>query len=212
MRTRSLDQLVDEIAEDLSRRKRELTTYRLLLEGSRKHERLPLLRAAMCMLYANWEGFVKAAAIRYVSFVASRGLKLRDLTPNFVVLGVRSEIAIASQTDKPSAHIALIEKLMLGLSSPANIDWEKAVNTYSNLDSKTLSEILRLLGIDGKDYLLRAQFLDQKLVAKRNLIAHGLFADVQLEDYLVLHGEIIQLVEMFRTDVENAAIAGSFRA
>ena len=212
MRIRSLEQLTQYLEEELAWRKRELTTLRFMLGSRREHERHLLLRAALCVLYAHWEGFIRAAATGYLSYVAAQGLRFIDLTPNFVALGLRSEILQAGQSNRPTIHTALTTRLMLGLSEPANIDWERSIETHSNLSFKNLSEILCLLGLDDKEYSLKQQLLDQKLLQKRNLIAHGQQAEIDLDDYSDLHDEILRLLDMFRNDVENAAAREGYRA
>ena len=211
MRIRSLDQLVQFLDDELAWRKKELTTLKFMLGKSRKRESVLLLRAALCVLYAHWEGFVKAAATSYVSFVSTRGLRYRDLTPNFVALGLRREISEAGLSNLPTVHTTLATKLMLGLSEHADLDWEHSVNTRSNLNTDALNEILCLLGLDRKDYLLKRQMLDQTLLASRNLIAHEMRVEIEPDDYARLHDEIMQLAQQFRTDVENAAVTEEFR-
>lgn len=210
MKIRSLDQLVQFLDEELAWRKRELTTLKFMLAKLRKHERVLLLRAAVCVLYAHWEGFVKAAATSYISFVATRGLRYCDMTPNFVALGLRQEILQAGRSKKPSVHTTLTAKLMLGLTERSDLDWESAVDTHSNLNAETLSEIFCLLGLDSRDYLLKRQLVDRRLIANRNLVAHGSRVEIEPDDYSVLHDEIIKLVQKFRTDVENAAATEDF--
>ena len=212
MRIRSLTQLTEYLEEELAWRKRELTTLRFMLGSRRAHERQLLLRAALCVLYAHWEGFVRAAATGYLSFVATRGLRFRELTPNFVARGLRSEILQAGQSNRPTIHTALTTRLMLGLSEPASMDWENSVETRSNLGSENLNEILCLLGLDNESYRSKQVLLDKKLLEKRNLIAHGRQTEIELDDYFGLHDEIVQLVEKFRTDVENAAALENYRA
>ena len=188
-----------------------MTTLKYLLNSARQHERGLLLRAAICILYAHWEGFVRAVATSYVSFVASRGLRYRDLTSNFVALGFRSEINRAGQSNKPTLHTELTARLMSGLSEDADIDWQQSVNTGSNLNTETLNEILCVLGLDSKDYLLKRPLLDQRLLANRNLVAHGRRLEIEPDDYAGMQDEIIQLVERFRTDIQNAAVMENFR-
>ena len=212
MRIRSLTQLTQYLEEELAWRKRELTTLRFMLGSRREHERHLLLRAALCVLYAHWEGFIRAAATGYLSYVATQGLRFIDLTPNFVALGLRSAISQAGQSNRPSVHTALTTRLMLGLSEPASIDWENSVETRSNLGSENLNEILCLLGLDNESYRSKQPLLDKKLLEKRNLIAHGRQTEIELDDYFGLHDEIVQLVEHFRTDVENAAALENYRA
>ena len=92
-----------------------------------------------------------------------------------------------------------------------DLDWEHSVDTHSNLNANALTEILCLLGLNGQEYLLKRQLLDQRLVMNRNLVAHGKRVEIELDDYSGLHDEIIQLVQKFRTDVENAAATEDFR-
>ena len=211
MTIRTLDQLIEALEEDLAWRKRELTTVNFMLVNPRHHQRGLLLRAAICLLYAHWEGFVKTAATGYVSFVAHRGLRYRDLTPNFVALGLRAEIRSAGKSNRPTIHNGIVAKLMSDLSDNAEIDWQNSVNTRSNLNTDSLREILALLGLDERSYLPKGALLDQKLLANRNRVAHGERVEIDSDDYGVLHDEIIQLANWFNTDVQNAAVAEQFR-
>ena len=186
MKIRSLTELAQFLDDELSWRKKELTTLKFMLERRREHERVLLLRAAVCVLYAHWEGFVKAAATTYVSFVATRGLRYRDLAPNFVALGLRTEITQTGLSNKPTIHTALVAKLMLGLSESADLDWEHSVDTGSNLNTDVLQEIFCLLGLDSHPYLPKKQLLDQRLLANRNLISHGRRVEIEMDDYSVL--------------------------
>ena len=212
MRIRSFDQLVQYVDDDLAWRKRELTSLKFMLGRSRPHERVLLLRAAVCLLYAHWEGFIRVAATSYISFVATRGLRYRDLTPNFVALGLRSQIHQAGRSDSPTLHTELTTKLISGLSDRADIDWRRSVNTRSNLNLESLREILCLLGLDGRGYLLKKPLLDERLLGNRNLVAHGEHVEIEADSYDSLHTEVIQLVDRFRDDVQNAAVTESFRS
>ncbi len=212
MRIRSLGQLVELLDDELAWRKRELTTLKFMLQSTRRqHQESLLLRAAICILYAHWEGFVKAAATGYVSFVATRNLKYSDLTPNFVALGLRSEIIRAGQSDKPTLHTKLAARFMMGLSDSMYIDRNFSVDTRSNLNSDNLNEILCLLGVENDEYLLKKQLLDKGLVENRNRVAHGQQIDIDPDDYTGLHDEMIQLVQNIRTDIENQAVMEGFR-
>ena len=211
MRVRNLTQLGEFLDEDLEWRKRELDTLKRMVERARPHEKAFLLRAAVCVLYAHWEGFVRAAAESYASFVAAQGLRYRDLTPNFVALGLRTEVVNAGRSERLTDLTSVAEKMIHGLDERASIDWERSVQTGANLNSARFAQILCLIGRDGKEYESSNQLLDQKLLGKRNAVAHGRRDQVDEDDYAELHAEIIRLVDMFRDDVENAAALGNFR-
>ena len=212
MSIRTLGQLSESLDDDLQWRKRELTTAKFMLEKSRSHEKEFMLRAGICLLYAHWEGFVKLAATSYVSFVALRGLRYRDLSANFVALGLRQQIRNAGQSNRPTIHTELTERLMSDLSERYHrIDWENSIDIRSNLNGETLREILALLGLSSEEYLPKEQLLDKKLLANRNLVAHGDRVEIDPDDYDILHTEIIGLIDRFNTDVQNAAATEQYR-
>ena len=211
MRIRSTEELSECLSEELSWRKRELTTIGFMLQKQRHHERRLLLRSALCLLYAHWEGFVKVAAKSYLGLVANQGLKYAELSPNFVAFGLRKEIVEAGQSRQPTTHTSLVRKFLLELSELADMRGDIPVATNGNLKMDTLREICCLLGLDDKDYLLKRQLIDQKLLKNRNRIAHGERIFLQLHDYSELQAEVIELLEHFRTDVENAAVVEKFR-
>lgn len=210
MRVRNLAQLREFLDEELAWRKRELRTLEHMLENARPHEKAFLLRAAVCLLYAHWEGFVRAAATAYASFVAAQGLRYRDLTPNFVALGLRSEIRSAADSNRLTDLTGVAEKMIRGLDERARIDWENSVPA-GNLNSARFAQILCLIGRDDDDYASKNQLLDRELLGKRNLVAHGIRIEIDADDYANLHAEIIHLVDRFRDDLENAAALGVFR-
>lgn len=207
-----LSQLLD---DDLAWRKRELTTLRFLLEERRRsHQMRVLLRFAVCTLYAHWEGFVKGAADTYVAFVADRGLRYSDLAPNFVALGLGGEIVQAGASNKPAMHTELAVRFMFRMSDTARLSLSRARRFYGevNLNFESLEDLCCLLGLDVGVYSTKRNLLDRRLVERRNLIAHGRNLEIDLEDYVSLHEQIILLVHHFRTAVENAAVTSSFRA
>ena len=216
MPIRSLEQLNELLDEELKWRKRELTFLKSQLDRARRdHEKRIVLRASICLLYAHWEGFIKQAATAYVSYVATRGQRLRDLTPNFVALGLRGFITSASTpstSSSPIPHTELVSKVISGLGDNADLDWRNAVNTASNLDSGILKQITCLIGLDATEYLSNGPLIDGSLRDNRNRIAHGERELIQPEDYALLHERIIHLIDRFRTDVENAAVRRSYLA
>ena len=209
---RNLNQLTEYLDGELAWRKKELTTLKFKLDRSRTHERGVLTRAALCLLYAHWEGFVRVAATGYVDYIVRQGVHLRNLTPNFVALGLSTEMTQACQTNKSTVHTALVRKLRSDLSEPFRVNPHRSIQTSSNLKTDVLWEILSVTGIDPTDYIGKRAIID-RLVEQRNLVAHGVHGEgfeIPLEDYDSLHRDVIALVEMFRTDVENAAASSRF--
>ena len=207
-----LVQFTEYLDGELAWRKKELTTLKFRLDRCRDHERGALTRAALCLLYAHWEGFVRVAATSYVDYIVRQGVHLRDLTPNFVALGLSVGITEAGKSNKSTVHTSLVRKLRSGLSEPFRVDPHSAIQTGANLKIDVLREILSVTGIDPTDYIGKRGIID-RLVDQRNLVAHGAHGEgfeIPLDDYEALHQDVITLVEMFRTDVQNAATLSQF--
>ena len=211
MRIRSLTELSEFLSNELAWRKKELTALRFMIQGARAHEEVPLLRAAICLLYAHWEGFIKNAATAYICFVVSRRLRFRDLAPNFMALGLLSNIQQPENARVATLHASLTGSFASQLSERFSLDCEKAINTRSNLNSEVLKEILQYVGIDATDYETKNTLLDERLLRNRNSVSHGERLEIQPDDYMLLYEAMFELIERFRTDVENAAVLNRYR-
>lgn len=71
-------------------------------------------------------------------------------------------------------------------------------------------EILWMLGLDKTEYVTKKMLIDEKLVNRRNHIAHGEPLDISVDDYLLLHEEVHALLDTFRTQVQNACVYKTF--
>ncbi len=205
MKLRTLGDLHDHLDTEVAWRKKEITNVRLLIADARAHELEMLIRAGVCLLYAHWEGFVKGASTAYLNYVAFQRRNYEELSTSFIALGHRGAFNAALGSSRISLRMNLTEALMHGLSTRANIPWEDAVDTRSNLNSEVLSEIICLVNIDGTKYDGKKNFLDVILLKSRNEIAHGERRLLDMGSYNQLHDEVFQLIEWFRNDVENAA-------
>ena len=76
--------------------------------------------------------------------------------------------------------------------------------------STVLFEILSTLGLGTSEYEAKSHMIDDHLLAKRNHIAHGIALDVEVDDYLRLHAEILSLMNLLRDQIENAAVTRQF--
>ncbi len=211
MRIRTLDELEEFLDRESAWRKKELSVINLTLAQSSIEQASSFVRVGICMLYAHWEGFIKAAATGYVCYVSTRRPKYRQLSPGFVSLGLRSQIVRAGQSRSASARVDLVSLLLSDLEHRLEIDCEKAIDTQSNLNYDVLSDILRMLGMDEKPYTIKRPLINEKLVRNRNTIAHGRLLEINEQDYQILHSEIIGLIDRFKEDIEDAAERGFYR-
>jgi hypothetical protein len=212
MKIRSVEQLVDEIAAESSWRRKELTDLRYAVQNAAGHgtRQETLTRAAVALLYAHWEGFVKAVAEHYLEFVSMQRCRHCDLSNPMLAIVLRSKLQAAEGSRKIETHAEVVEFFRSRMEHRATLPYKAAVRTDANLSSTVLLEIIRTIGIHSAEYEPKRHMIDHRLLAKRNHIAHGSVLDVDLDDYLSLHDEVLELMNLFRNDVENAAATGQY--
>lgn len=211
MRIGTLEELTEFLATELAWRKKELSRVKLWIDRADTEETPSHIRVAICMLYAHWEGFIKAAATGYICYVTRRRLKYSELSYGFVALGLRSRISRVGQSKRAREYVDLISSILSDAELRLSIDCTSAIDTGSNLNSDVLGDILCTFTMDEAPYVTKAPLINQRLLHNRNNIAHGAFLEVDEEAYQGLHLEIIGLIDKFRDDVENAAYGQLYR-
>lgn len=208
---RTIDELIDKIGQDLIWRRKELTELRALVQQHKGELRSRvLIRSAVALLYAHWEGFVKKCSAYYLEYVASHRLPYKNLAANFVGLTLRSKFFELGASEKISGGNALADFFCAKLDHQSNIPYRSVVDTKSNLSSKVLIDILHALGLDESKFSTRMQFIDSNLVNPRNHIAHGEALNLSIEEYLLLHEDVLALIETYKTEIENASVRRLF--
>ena len=80
------------------------------------------------------------------------------------------------------------------------------------MNADVLRDILYCCGIEfGAYWTSKALLLDASLLKTRNEVAHGARADVDQATYDQLHHFVIEALDAFRTDLENAAVREGFK-
>lgn len=210
MPVRTPQELTGFLDSELSWRKHELSIILSQLRKSGHKVQVVMIRSGVCLLYAHWEGFVVAASQRYLEYVANRRLRYRDLQRNFLVVDLLHQIRRFANKRNTDEAKELVDKVLDGerLFSTNNIE---PIDTRSNLNSKVFMDILNLVGINVSKYVSRGRLLDIRLVNNRNNVAHGRQFEMTFDDYTELHNVIVELIDTFRDDLENAAEKKSYR-
>ena len=212
MSIRTAEQLSDRLATDLAWRKKELSEMKSLIEAKnvsdQRHK--ALVRSGVCILYSHWEGFVKLAANSYLEYVISKKLTYQELSSNFLALAMKEKLKEAKETHKPSLYIPVCEFFLSELNQRCILP-KDVISTASNLSSEILKEITYILGIDFSIYSPKSVLIDTKLLKTRNEIAHGEDSVFDRAEYLEVHREILEMLDIFCTQIENAASQKQFR-
>ncbi len=207
MKLKTAEQLSDRLSNELAWRKKELSEVKSLVEtqsfSDSKHK--ALVRSGICLLYAHWEGFVRLAANSYLEYVRMQKLCYEELASNFLALAMKEKLKEAKETNKPSLYIPVCDFFLDELNQRCLLP-KDTISTASNLSSEIFQEITHILGIDFSPYSTKSVLIDTKLLKTRNEIAHGEYSIFDREEYIELHGEVIQMLDTFRNQIENAAI------
>ena len=211
MSIRTREELSDKLETDLAWRKKELSEVKSLIEAknvsSQRHN--ALIRSGICILYAHWEGFVKLAANSYLEYVRNKKLCYSQLSSNFLALAMKEKLKEVKETNKPSLYIPVCDFFLFQLDERCSLP-KDAISTASNLSSEILKEITHTLGIDFSLYSTKSKLIDETLLKTRNEIAHGNYLMVDREEYIELHGAVMGMLEIFRNQIENAAVNQDF--
>jgi hypothetical protein len=212
MKPRTLEDLEDALDSEVSWRQKEISDVTMLIQHASGPKRKCLLRCGLAVLYAHWEGFVKAAVRLYVAFVALQRKTCNELDATFVALAARKHLMSLVSESSQARAISVVSYLRSAASQEAELPTNLDVDTESNLTSKVLRRIACLVGIDYKPFELKANFIDASLVAVRNSIAHGEHVHPALADYITAKDEVFILIRMFRNEISNGAAVGSYKA
>ncbi|WP_194785181.1 MAE_28990/MAE_18760 family HEPN-like nuclease [Actinomyces haliotis] len=206
---RTSENFVDAITRETSWRKQELTTIRFAVHNARRSHQKITVRAATALLYAHWEGWIKAISVNYVDFLNQQKLRCCDLSDPLLGFALKSRMTELSKAKAPRPHTTFATLIRSGLSAPVNLD-VNLVDTESNLSSSVLLNIVDRLGLDSSLYQTEANLIDTRLVAKRNSIAHGEYETLTIEDFDEIYDKVLMMLDAFTSSIENAVIQKSY--
>jgi hypothetical protein len=201
---RTLSQFQDALDEEMVWRIREISAFKITTKQDTAENKV-FIRAGVALVYAHWEGFIKASSEAYLSFVNSRRHPYRDLKSCFAVFGLKGKLNTLADSRKSEANIAALEFIVGEMHKPANLDLSAAINTESNLSSQVFANIAASLSISLERYETKFNLIDESLVSRRNAIAHGEYIDIKADDFRVLADDVLALMRAYKNDLQNAA-------
>ncbi|WP_157136581.1 MAE_28990/MAE_18760 family HEPN-like nuclease [Sagittula stellata] len=203
-KVRTLSEMQTALDREMAWRIKEIGVFKVGA-GSNGPQRKPFIRAGVALLYAHWEGFIKNSSEIYLSYVESRALPYRDLKSCFVVFGLKGKINTLVESRKSLPNIEAMDFIFSKMDETAKLQINSAVNTDSNLTSKVFSNIAGSLDIDTSAYETKFNLIDSSLVDRRNKVAHGEYLDIKGSDFSSLVDDVLSLMRLYKTDIENAA-------
>ena len=202
---RTLEQLEESLDKDYAWRRKELSFVVSNVKSSSGPALQTALRSGIALLYAHWEGFIKNAAVCYLTFVANKRLKYEELNNCFIAVSFKSKLSLCQASNKATIHTQMVDFFINHLSKTADIPYENVIKAGSNLNSEILREILTTIGLDYSPYELKAKLIDAELLGKRNNIAHGEYLAINEKEFSHLYKEITDMMCDIKTRISNAA-------
>lgn len=200
------DALADLLNADRTWRIRELSDLSTAIKNADEAGRPVLMRALVAITYAHWEGYVKSAAQQYLEFVARRKFYFRQLDRQHVKNYFMPRLDSLSQSRHSFAmKCKIIEDILNSADTQFKRVHPDLIRT-DNLNSQVMESICEVCGVDPQPYLDKAEYIDDKLLKRRNAIAHGEDILVPVEDLKSITDPAIELMRRFGNDIENALV------
>lgn len=203
--------LAEELDKSVAWRKKEITTFSGQVRKTKELTQTALLRGAVPVLYAHWEGFCKSAFSAYMNFISHQGLRYEELHVAVFAFTQRTKLSAFASQGFGSDHVQIVEDLLLTGHQSARVPYKPTdIQTESNLSYRVLAKLYLSAGLDVSNVEAEKQLIDG-LVAKRNEVAHGETTVIDLDYWLEVSEKTRSLLDQVRTDIENAAALGSYR-
>lgn len=207
----TLNHLQDELDKEMGWRRKEILAFRVASVKNGQDATF-FIRAGVALLYAHWEGFIKASSEYYLNYIQHQGHTYKELKSCFAIFGLKGKLHLLSTSRKALANIEAFEFISSELAQRVNLNMSTAINTESNLTSAVFSNIAASLDIDITNYTTRFNLINESLVNTRNKIAHGEHLRLSSRDFGQLVDQILETMGWYKTDLLNAAAEEKYTA
>ena len=203
------DDFSNDLYKELSWRKHELSILNSSIPDKSSKKQQVFLRMAIPILYAHWEGFINNSASYYLCYVNSNRLKHSELTTQFFTLSLKNKLHL-NEAKNLETQTKIVDYVLNNFEKRSNVPTKNIIKTKSNLNFKVFNEILYVIGFD-ESMFKNFESLINDLIDLRNFIAHGENKIVNKETYNNFYTEIINLMDYFKTELENFSILKKFK-
>ncbi|SBT09855.1 conserved hypothetical protein [Candidatus Accumulibacter aalborgensis] len=205
------EQCLDAIQSDSAWRKKEISSFKQRVAGSDGEARAIMMRAGILILYAHWEGFVKFSSETYITHINERIARFNaPLNEHYQTL--RMWRCIQRKGDYPHSKtpVGFLDVMQAWKSRPDKKLSDDMIDAESNLNSIVLRKILRIIDIPFGDFESKQNLIDEKLLGRRNPIAHGEKMVINFDEYNEADREVRMLLETFQQKIEGCIQNSSF--
>lgn len=211
MKASTTDALQTILDSDLVWRRKEISSLVSASKTTTFVAQKAIIRAAVPLLYAHWEGFGKECAVRYLEFVSYRRLAFNKLGKSFSYLHCYPMILEIAR-EPVGDGIEKLEKIVQAGKTINKNPFKRKINTRANLRWEVFVEILSLCGLDAAQFSTYSEFIDKELCDRRNDIAHGKSNSPSLDSFLETRSKAFALMTELQGLVVSSALSGAYKA
>lgn len=208
---RTEQHLQNELDKEFAWRVREITALKAAVRSASGTNKNAVLRAAVAILYSHWEGFIKNSSWQYAEYLSNTGLKFSDVKLCFLGIAAKESINLINQSNKLGIFSSAIESIFNKKNERLSLNLKKYTDRVGNMNFEMFSAIAIGLGIDFSPYVTKKTLIDEKLLKKRNAIAHGVYLEVDENDLEKYTNDVIELIRNYKTDIENSVSLQSYK-
>lgn len=193
-----------EVSENLDMRRLEITNLRrVLLSYAGKYLEPTVVRMAIPLLYANWEGYIKEVCQLYLEYIERSGTKNRELKADLLGYLWSSSLRPLTGGLNFKRKKGIAELALYCMDDCVKFsESERSINTKSNLNFDVLKDIADHLCFNISILNKHKRHLNA-LVNLRNNIAHGSFPSTLNYD---LFNEYAESIMLLMADFENIVL------
>ena len=200
MKIKNLDELNTKVTEETSWRKFEIISLLSLCTSNIGDIKKIYLRASHTMIYAHFEGCIKALSEYYLNFISYQRIPFIEMSIPIAAAALKSKINEFIDTKKSSKYID-IYKIILENTDKHNISSNYCIDSNANLNSKMFTEICFCIGMDETLYLSKLPNIDEKLCKIRHEIAHGKKLEIIENDFKEVSDMVLEIIDTYSTQI-----------
>lgn len=221
MDSERLQKILDKSA---SQRKREISNLTLQIQSVDGEVKNTLLRAAIVLLYAHFEGFSKESIKTFIKFLNSKEVPVSAMKQHLKTLHYTKQIIQIQNAKRKKVFNDLIERVIRNDDDGifrVNQDGENIVVTEGNLKFEVLEDLLFLLGLEAEEFYFisdkersgihtKREFIDREVLGLRNSIAHGETRLVKNEQFEEVKQFVIDFIDSLKEYIIMASLEENY--
>jgi len=205
------EQCLAAIQADSAWRKKEISSHKQRVARAEGESRTIMMRAGILVLYAHWEGFVKFAAETYITHINERIARFNaPLTEHYRELLMWRCVQRRGEYPHAKTPLGFLDVMQEWKTKPDTKLSDDMIDAESNLSSVVLKKILRIIDIPFVDFESKQNLIDEKLLGRRNPIAHGQKRTITIDEYNEADREVRLLLDTFQQKIEDCVQNSSF--